>query len=531
MASQKVHGITIDLDVNASGVTQSFAEINKSIRSTQSELKTVDKLLKIDPSNTTLLAQKQVLLSNAIDDTKSKLVALAKAKMQADNSDDVDKNSKAYRELERDIESTKNALDKLTKEEEDNNSTLKKSKSGISDLTSGFKDASSKALSFGDVLKANVFSDIIINGAKSLANAVLDMAKGMYNSVRDAGKLADDINTLAKQYNLTTKEIQQYMKASDLVDVSLETIAKSMTKLTKNMNEPSKSVAEAFNKLGIATRDSNGALLDSNEVFNKTIEQLALVKNETEQDALAMEIFGKSASDLGPLINGGAEELKKLNEYLEVNGLLLSDDELSGLNQMNDSFDYLKISIDSLIQKLATELSPLITPIIDKINQFVLDNKDKIVEWVEQIIEDVTGPDGEKLFDLVDGLIENIQKFIDDLPVILDGIKDVIDGLTPLSKLLGGIVGLLREMGELLSGTYDASQVIGTDADPYHRRGYYSGGYGDSTLMSGGYNSGGITLHNTINVNNNGKDITDYQVAQWGRKIASVVDQELGRYM
>ena len=77
MASQRVHGITIDLDVNTSGVAQSFSQINKSLNSTAKELKIVDNLLKNDANNTVLMAQKQSLLTDAIEKTSEKLKILA----------------------------------------------------------------------------------------------------------------------------------------------------------------------------------------------------------------------------------------------------------------------------------------------------------------------------------------------------------------------------------------------------------------------------------------------------------------------
>ena len=180
MASQKVHGITIDLDVNTNGVTQSFSQINKSIGSTQRELKAVDKLLKDDAGNTELLAQKQGLLTDAIDKTSAKLKQLYEAKAKADKDSSIDKDSKEYRELVRDIAKTESSLNSLRKAEYENNDALDDSQRLIKLFGNGMKEASNEAVSFGDILKANVIGDLIVDGIKELASVVKDFAGDLH---------------------------------------------------------------------------------------------------------------------------------------------------------------------------------------------------------------------------------------------------------------------------------------------------------------------------------------------------------------
>ena len=79
MASSKIRGITIELSADASGVIDSIQNIGKQIKSTKSQLKEVDSLLKFDPTNTELLEQKTELLKKQIGQTKEKLDAMVKA--------------------------------------------------------------------------------------------------------------------------------------------------------------------------------------------------------------------------------------------------------------------------------------------------------------------------------------------------------------------------------------------------------------------------------------------------------------------
>ena len=79
-------GITVEIGGDTTKLTSALQGVNKEIKSTQSQLKDVEKLLKLDPSNTELVAQKQRLLGDAIKETKEKLATLKTAAEQEPNS-------------------------------------------------------------------------------------------------------------------------------------------------------------------------------------------------------------------------------------------------------------------------------------------------------------------------------------------------------------------------------------------------------------------------------------------------------------
>ena len=123
MAS-RIKGLTIELDGNATGLDKALKSVNSTIKSTQQQLRDVDKLLKLDPKNTELLAQKQRLLTSEIDATKDKLNTLQQAAKQA--NDQLAKgqiSQQQYDALQREIVETEEKLKGLDKElKETNNS-------------------------------------------------------------------------------------------------------------------------------------------------------------------------------------------------------------------------------------------------------------------------------------------------------------------------------------------------------------------------------------------------------------------------
>lgn len=86
MAGSRIKGITVEIGGDTTKLQSALKGVNAEIKNTQSQLKDVEKLLKLDPGNTELLAQKQKLLSSAVSETKEKLATLKTAAEQANQA-------------------------------------------------------------------------------------------------------------------------------------------------------------------------------------------------------------------------------------------------------------------------------------------------------------------------------------------------------------------------------------------------------------------------------------------------------------
>ena len=120
----KIRGITIELGADTTQVTQSFKELRSSLSKTQSALNDVQKVLKLDPSNTELLKQRQEYLAKAIEDTSKKLEEEKKMLQQLQDADNADQTIEQQRALQRDIVATTDKLKDLKKEAKDAASVL-----------------------------------------------------------------------------------------------------------------------------------------------------------------------------------------------------------------------------------------------------------------------------------------------------------------------------------------------------------------------------------------------------------------------
>jgi phage-related minor tail protein len=364
--ANKIKGLTIEVAGETTLLQKSMADVNKSTRDLKSELRDVERLLKLDPGNTELIAQKQKILADSIDGTKDKLNQLKEAEKQAQEQFKKGEISEEqYRALQREVIKTETELKKLE-------ST---SKDFGTNLTRDLKDAGKSMQDFGSKVEGagKKFAPVSAVAGGALA--------GIVGLGIKAAKSADDINTLAKQTGLSTDQIQKFQYATELIDVPLETLTGSMSKLTKNMGtarDGTGAAAEAFDLLGVSVTNSDGTLRSNQDVFTEVIAKLGEVENATERDTIAMDLFGKSAQDLNPLILGGADALKTLGDEAEAAGLILSEDALNSANEFNDAMDTLKAKTAGQFAAVGAEVATMLIPVLETLG----DTLSKVLEWV-----------------------------------------------------------------------------------------------------------------------------------------------------
>lgn len=364
----RIKGITIEIGGKTDGLEQSLSGVNKHIKSTQKELKDVERLLKLDPTNTDLLRQKQELLAKAISGTEDKLEQLKEAERQAQEQFKRGEITKEqYDALQREIIATEQELEKLENRASESSVALAK----IGHVAGEVSDGAGKVADKTRGISTAATGAIAAIGAMAVKAAVL----------------SDDLNTLAKQTGFSTEEIQKMQYAADRIDVELETITKSAAKMTKNLTSTSSEVTGAWDRLGISIRDSNGELRNSTDIFYETIAALSEVSNETERDTLAMTLFGKSANELAGIIDDGGAALRALGSEAKDLGLILDQETLDSLNETNDILDKIKAQATATIAKSGAKALQALTPIIEDAADALSEMLDYIADLDERQIK------------------------------------------------------------------------------------------------------------------------------------------------
>ena len=233
------------------------------------------------------------------------------------------------------------------------------SAAGVEEFAKQEGKATEKTRIFGDVLKANLLSEAIKSGMKFLVDNAKKLGKEISSAATGAAAYADEINTLSKQTSITTDTLQEYRYASKLLDVELSTITGAHSKLTKAIASADKGTgaqAETFAALGVEIRDANGELRSANDIFDDTITALGKMDNETERDAAAMQIFGKSAQELNPLIEAGADQLAAFRKEAHDTGAVLDGETLDTLQRAQDNMDRMSKAAETLKNKIGAKI-------------------------------------------------------------------------------------------------------------------------------------------------------------------------------
>ncbi len=364
-----IKGITVEIGGNTTGLSKALQDVNKQSGSLNKELKQINDLLKLDPTNVSLLAQKQQILTQQIDNTKKKLDTLKLAQQQM-NDNGVDKNSEQYRDLERQIIRTEQSLDKY----EGELAQVEAQSKETANATDGIGDKAQKAA--GD---SKAFSGKAVAAFAAVTAAVTAAAASLgqiVSKIKDAAlsgaAYADDIRTMSAMYNVSASQLQKFGYASELVDVSMETLGKSLAKITKAMGAVyfgATKQASAFEEIGVSIKNADGSMRRSEDVFYDVVDALGAMGNETQADIYANALFGRSFQDIMPLVSAGTDTLRKLGEEAETVGYVLGDDALDSLNDFQDSLDRMKSMTETATRAFSIGMAPALKEITDSINE------------------------------------------------------------------------------------------------------------------------------------------------------------------
>lgn len=275
-------------------------------------------------------------------------------------------------------------------------------------------DAQKKAMNEfkSSMADAKKYGTELVTEIGAIGAAATAAVAGLFAFTKEAAQWADDMNTLSKVTGIGTDELQKFAYASDLIDVSMDTLTGSLTKLTRTMQSASQggtsAAAQAFQELGVSVTDSTGQLRDRQQVFYETIDALGRIANETERDALAMNIFGKSAQELNPLIKGGAETLKTLGDEAERAGLILSQATLDNLNEFNNKVDLLKAKGEQIKNLAASEMTPALDGLVE-VAEDLLDEINQMAQSGE--LKKIAKEAGEMIKTAAEAL-KNLLKFV-----------------------------------------------------------------------------------------------------------------------
>ncbi|NMA67780.1 MAG: phage tail tape measure protein, partial [Clostridiaceae bacterium] len=303
-----------------------------------------------------------------------------------------------------------------------------------------------------------------VKALKIYTGAVTGTATALFGLSAQSAAWADDLNTLSQITGLSTEELQKFQYATELIDVDLETLTKSMARNIRSMNSARSgtgATAEAYKKLRVSVTDANGNLRDNQDVFNESIKALGEIESQTERDAIAMELFGRSAQDLTPLIEGGVDAMNELGDSAEKMGLILSQEAIDDLHSFSDSLDILKANASASGRviagafagkfKIATDIIGDAVPVLAHGFAELFGGDD--VEGAANHLTDVLTDLGK---DILSKITEELPQFLERFNAFIMAIAESATANLPtviheiLPALIKGLTDLVKKLTKLL---------------------------------------------------------------------------------
>ena len=480
---------------------KALSEINQSFKVLGSEMKLVSSQFDKNDQSVEALTARNTVLNKEIEAQKQKIETLKKALENAATSfGENDRRTQAWQiqlnnaeaalnDMERELQQNNDALDRAAGEFDDAEKQADDFGDEVEDAGKQSDDAGGKFEKLGAVCKA---AGVAIAAAfAAVSAAAVAAGKALVDMAVEGAAYADTVLTESTVTGIATDKLQEYMYAAELVDVSTETLTKSMAKQIKSMKsatDGSKTMVAAYDALGVSVTDANGNMRDSDTVYWELIDALGKVENETERDALAMTILGKSAQELNPLIEAGAQRMQELGEEARNAGYVLSEDMLAAYGALDDNLQYLKVNAEGAKNALGTVLLPVLTELsgtgVELLAEFTkgISDANGDIGKMSDVIGEILPKALDAVMEYVPGLLEVVasivgslgQAIIDNLPVIVESASQII--LSILNGLIAGLPqitnGALQLVLALVSGILSnlpmlietAAQVIVTIA-------------------------------------------------------------------
>ena len=516
MAS-RIAGITVEIGGNVGPLSKALESVNKVIKNTQNQLKDVERLLKLDPTNTQLLTQKQALLKDSISATKEKLEALKTAQEQAKaQMENGDLGKDKYDALQREIIATEQELERLAKEAANANATLNK----LDSVGQTLQDVGNKMAGVGKTLTTNVTTPIVAIGAAAVKTTA-DFDAQMSKVQAISGATGDEFDALrekAREMGAKTKfsaseagAAFEYMamagwKTGDMLD-GIEGIMSLAAASGEDLATTSDIVTDALTAFGLTAKDS-GHFADILAAASSNANTNVSMMGETFKYAAPIAgALGYTAEDtalaIGLMANAGIKSsqagtslrkmMTELTGEIKISGDAIGDVVIQTTNadgsmrsfndiimDCRDAFSKLSESekantAEALVGKTAmsgflaimnaseADLNKLSSAIdncdgsAEQMAATMQDNLNGQITILKSALQELAIQIGDALMPTVRNIVAKVQEFVEKLQQMDEGTRNTIIKIAAFAAAIGPV---LLVVGKLTSGVGGAMKSI-----------------------------------------------------------------------
>ncbi len=473
--ANRIKGIIVEIGGDTVGLQKALKDVNDKAKNVSSEMREVEKALKLDPTNTELLAQKHTLLSKQVEIAKEKLSALKDVQKQVEQQfKNGDIGEEQYRAFQREValaESNVKRLDGQLEEVEKTMNTTSESTEELSkdldnagkttkDLGENVEQSESKLSKFGDVAKkvgqaaANIFA--------ALGKAAIDTGKKIWEMSNEVAAAGDSIDKTSQKIGISAESYQEWGYVFERCGANVDNLQAGMKTLSGVITEAANGSDKAKEKLsavGLTLDDLNGKSQD--EQLSIVISKLQEMKSGAERTAAASKLLGKSAVDMAAVLNTSAADTQALKDEAHEYGMIMSNEAVAASATFEDSLTKLNHTIDGLKNNMIGELLPSVTHIMDALTDLIAGK-----ENAGQAMDEAMTSLGNTLNNGLSEIVKKVPMFLSAAKtLILSLIKGIIDNLPEIVKAALEVVvelakGIVEALPELLPAIVECIATI-----------------------------------------------------------------------
>lgn len=280
------------------------------------------------------------------------------------------------------------------------------------------------------------------------AAAVTGLTTSIVNGAKATAAYGDNVDKMSQKIGISAEAFQEwdYVLGQNGADISiLESGMKTLSSAVADAGSGTKSAQEKFKKLGLSF-EALGKM-SQEDIFSTVIASLQEMPDGAERTALAADLLGKSAMELGPLLNQTAEDTAALKQQAHDLGAVMSDEAVKDSAAFTDSMDNLSHAVDGAKNQLASSLLPALTDITNGFAGMIAGSEgavDQVISGFDSLAASLTDAIP-MVVELVTGLVESIATVA---PEIIKTLADAI--LSSIPELLPIATDLILQLAQML---------------------------------------------------------------------------------
>lgn len=416
--------------------------------------------------------------------------------IKADSSDakkEIQQTGEAVKDVGGDLEQAKSAAQEFSEAfKEAFKQAYEEAAAGAGEAQSATDAAGAGLDNYKKRLQERV-TDTLYDYALQAIQKVLDATKQLVTETAAAG---DAIDKNSQRLGMTNEAYQEwaYILSRNGADIgTLTTGMRTLTNQIDALGSGSKTAAASFEKLGLSYEDLSK--LTGEQQFSLVVERLQGISDQTERNAIANDVLGRSYMDLIPLLNQSADSVENLRQRAHETGQIMTDEGVTAAVNYTDAMDTLTRSFDGFKQRIGAQILPGITEVAEGITDLVsgvdgAEDKikngiDETLDAVEEILPEIGSIAGrladaliDNAGDIIDRFISSLADFLsEDYPQIIYAViqqalkivtslaKGITDNVDKVADAIPDIIGallnaLLDALPDVIASGEDVAQAL-----------------------------------------------------------------------